>query len=222
MRCGIWYNRVDLSFQFDWRGTSLQNLYILVCDRCLDVPQEQLRAIQLPADPVPVYFPSVENFEAAETNYRTLVPGTVDPVTGIPIPNTTTRITEDYQSRITQPIGAPNGLVQAGVMPYNGAVQKAFGVQLSPLSIIANGSDQVSVTFSQAHGLSTNDQISVDGLSNPLAAGFFSVIVSTPMAFTYQTYSAIDAGPLLTATTRMVTCLVGLPYGTVRIPQVGP
>lgn len=220
MRCGFWYNRVDLNFQFDWRGTSLQNLYILVCDRCLDVPQEQLRAIQLPADPTPVYFPSVEAFEQDETNYRTLVPGTVDPVTGIPVPNQTGRITEDLQCRITNPIGAPVGLDQNAVMPYNGAIQKAFGVVLSPLSITANGTDQVSVTFSQAHGLCTNDQISVEGLADPLACGFFSVIVSSPMAFTYQTYNDIASGPLLTATTRMVTALVGLPYGTVRIPQV--
>lgn len=225
MRCGLWYNRVDLNFQFDWRGTSLQNLYILVCDRCLDVPQEQLRVIQLPADPVPVYFPSVENFEEAETNYRTVIPGcpgTVDPITGLPRPSTTKRVTQDLQNRITQPIGAPDGLIQNGVMPYNGAMQKAFGVVLSPLSIIANGTDQIAVTFLQAHGLSNNDQIAVEGLSNSLATGFYSVTVSTPMAFTYQTADDVPSGPLLTATTRMITACVGLPYGSVRIPQVGP
>lgn len=222
MRCGIWYNRVDLNFQYDWRGTSLQNLYILVCDHCLDVPQEQLRAIQLPADPVPVYFPSVENFESAEANFRTLVPNRIDPVTGLPIANPVGRNTEDFQCRITQPTGRPDGLEQNAVMPYNGSVQKAFGVILSPLSIIANGTDQISVTFSQPHGLTTNDQISVEGLSNKRATGMYSVIVSTPMAFVYHTYSAIPSGPLLTGTTRMITCLVGLPLGSVRIPQVGP
>lgn len=223
MRCGIWYNRVDLNFQYDWRGTSLQNLYILVCNRCLDTPQEQLRAIQLPADPTPVYFPSVEAFEQYETNYRA-VPGCceTDPVSGLPRQSANLRITEDLQNRITQPIGAPSGLDQNAVMPYSGAEQKAYGLRLYPLSIIANGTDQVSVTFSQAHGLSTNDQIAVEGLSSPLAAGFFSVVVTTPMAFTYQTYDLVPAGPLLAAATRMVTCRVGLPYGSVRIPQVGP
>lgn len=225
MRCGIWYNRVDLQFQFDWRGTSLQCLYLLVCERCLDVPQEQLRAIQLPADPVPIYFPSVEDFEADETNYRTTIPGcpgTNDPISGLPRPSTTKRITQDYQNRITQPIGVPNGLVQNGVMPFNGANQKAYGVPLSPLSITANGTDQITCTFSQAHGLATNDQIAVQGLTTPLASGFYSVIVQSAMAFTYQTYSPVPSGGLLTPTTRMITCLVGLPYGSVRIPQTPP
>lgn len=222
MRCGIWYNRVDLQFQFDWRGTALQNLYILVCDRCLDTPQEQLRAIQLPADPTPIYFPSVEDFTAAETNYRTVGPDTIDSITGLPIPSTDYRVTQDCENRITQQIGVPTGLVQNAVMPYNGAIQKQFGVLLSPLSITSNGTATVTCTFSAPHGLKTDDQISVEGLSNSLAVGFFSVTVSTAMAFTYTTYKDIPAAGLLTGTTRMITCLVGLPYSDNTIPQVGP
>ena len=221
-RCGIWYNRDELNFQFDWRGTSLQNLYILVCDRCLDTPQEQLRAIQLPADPVPIYFPSIEDFAADETNYRSTVPGSVDPVTGIPIPSTTLRVTEDGQNRITQPIGAPNGLDQNAVMPFNGATQQTFAVRLSLLSVISNGTATIAVTCSSAHGLSTNDQISVEGLSAANANGFYSVTVTTATAFTYLTYGDIPAASLLTPTTRMITALVGLPYGSETIPQVGP
>ena len=100
MRCGIWYNRVDLKFQFDWRGTALQNLYILVCSECYDEPQEQLRAIVLPADPVPIFYPSVEDFAGDETNYRAVSYQTViDPITGIPRPSTTLRVTEDCQNR---------------------------------------------------------------------------------------------------------------------------
>lgn len=220
-RCGIWYNRDQLRFQFDWRGTTLQNLYILVCDRCEDVPQEQLRAIVLPADPTPIYFPSVEPFEEDETNYRTTLPTVTDPVSGLQKQVYNKRVTQDNQYRITQPIGPPTGLIQAGVMPRNGAVQKNFGVVLSPLSLIANGTCAVTATFSTAHGLNTNDQIAVDGLTSGLASGFFSVVVQTPMMFTYLTASDVPAGSLLTPTTRMVTCLVGLPYGSVRIPQVG-
>src|SRR5580693_3923349 len=44
-RCGIWYNHVDLQWQFDWRGASLMNLRLLVCRPCYDDPQQQLRAI---------------------------------------------------------------------------------------------------------------------------------------------------------------------------------
>lgn len=222
MRCGIWHNRVDLNFQMDWRGTSLQNLYILVCDRCLDTPQEQLRAIQLPADPVPIYFPSVEDFATDETNYRVTVPQSFDPISGIPLPPNDYRVTQDSSNRITQPTGSPSGLDQNAVMPYNGATQQAYGIALSPLSLTSNGTETVTATFSSPHGLSTNDQIAVQGLSNALAAGFFSVTVLTAMAFTYQTLSDVPAASLLTPTTRMVTVLVGLPYGVTQIPQVGP
>lgn len=221
-RCGIWYNRVDLSFQYEWRGTSLRNIYILVCERCLDVPQEQLRAIQLPADPTPIYFPSVEDFIAAETNYRTVGEGTVDPITGIPIPSHDYRVTQDCQNRVTEEIGAPTGLIQNAVMPYNGALQRQFGVLLQPLSITANGTATVMCTFSSPHGLKTNDQIAVEGLANSLVCGFFSVTVLTAMAFTYSTYSDIPSAPLLTGATRMITALVGLPYGAITIPQIGP
>lgn len=222
MRCGIWYNRVDLNFQFQWRGTSLRNIYILVCDRCLDIPTEQLRSITIPADPTPIYFPSVEDFVADETNYRTVGEGTIDPITGLPIPSKDYRVTQDCQNRVTQEIGAPTGLIQNGVMPYNGGVQKHFGVPLSLLSVIANGTATVAVTCSVAHGLCTDSQISAEGLSNVKANGFYSVTVTTAMAFTYMTYGNIASGPLLTGTTRMITALVGLPYATKTIPQVGP
>lgn len=65
-RCGIWYNHDHLQFQFDWAGTSLVNKQILVCKRCLDKPQQQLRAIILPADPVPIRNPRPEYFDEEE------------------------------------------------------------------------------------------------------------------------------------------------------------
>ena len=61
-RDGLWYNRVDLRWQYDWAGTSLINKRILVCKRCLDRPQQQLRAIIIPADPVPIQNPRTEPF----------------------------------------------------------------------------------------------------------------------------------------------------------------
>jgi hypothetical protein len=66
-RCGIWYSRTDLQWQWDWRGAALQNLRILVCRLCLDDPQQQLRAIVLPQDPVPVINARVEQFADDET-----------------------------------------------------------------------------------------------------------------------------------------------------------
>lgn len=109
-RCGRWYNRVNLQFQWDWRGAALQNLWFLVCRSCLDVPQEQLRAIVLPADPVPVAFPRTEPFFTDETNVRYTTGGdTIDPITGIPVIGGDQRITQADDLRVEQQTGEPPG-----------------------------------------------------------------------------------------------------------------
>lgn len=56
-RCGFRWNRSDLTWQFDWRGAQLQNLRILVCHRCVDEPNDQLRAYSPPPDPLPIVNP---------------------------------------------------------------------------------------------------------------------------------------------------------------------
>lgn len=219
-RCGFRYNHVDLQWQYDWRGAALQNVRILVCNSCVDVPQEQLRAIVVPADPIPIMQPRVQDFRQAETDYQTVTAAPItDPTTGIPIPVNVTLTTEDGENLLTQQTGVPTGLTQGAVMPLVG--NEHFSVKLNPLSISAVGTDQITVTFSSAHGLVTDAQISVEGLSNPQACGFYSITVTTATAFTYQTNKVISAGSLLTGTTNMVTALVGLPYGFTQIPQTG-
>lgn len=107
-RCGFAYNHTDLRQQMDWRGASLANLKIMVCPKCYDVPQQQLRSIIVPADPIPVQNPRIQDYVAAETNYRTTSgQDTVDFVTGIPIPGTTTLVTQDGDNRVTQQTGEP-------------------------------------------------------------------------------------------------------------------
>ncbi len=68
-RCGFWYNHKDLKWQFQWMGPQLQNTRLLVCDTCLDVPQEQLRTIILPPDPMPVLNARPENRIADFVSY---------------------------------------------------------------------------------------------------------------------------------------------------------
>ena len=84
-RCGFLYNHINLQWQYDWAGASLINRRILVCDECLDTPQQQLRAIVVPADPVPILNPRVQDYVTAETNYRYTQGNTVDPTTGLPV-----------------------------------------------------------------------------------------------------------------------------------------
>ena len=108
--CGFLYNHSELRWQFQWAGNKLVNLRQLVCRRCNDIPQTQLRAIILPADPMPVQNPRVNNWETAETNYRTTSgQDTIDPETGIPIPGVVMRITENDDNRVTQQTGEPPG-----------------------------------------------------------------------------------------------------------------
>lgn len=206
-RCSFWYNHDQLQWQWQYAGTGLQNLYILVCRECLDVPNAQLRAISLPPDPVPIQFPQTEPYLYDST--------TAD---GLGIE------TQDNGLIVRQPVGSPEGLEQyaispMGVNPSTGQYQ-AYGVDLDPLSVISDGTNTVSVTCRAAHGLATNDQVSVAGLSDVNACGFFSVTVGGATTFSYQTTAILTAGSLITGTTRIVTVLVGLPRGYTTIPQV--
>lgn len=219
-RCGIWHNRVSLQFQWEWRGAALQNTYILVCRQCYDRPQENLRAITLPADPVPVYYPSTEPFLADESNYRAVSIGNLtDPVTGLPIQSDVLLLSEDGQNMSTQVTGLPVGLEQDAQAPLLGTVH--YDVELPVLSVSANDTAIITVTCSAPHGLVSNAQISAEGLSNVGACGFYSVTPTTATAFTYMTNRIIPAGALLQSTSRIVTVLVGLPLGFVQIPQTG-
>lgn len=119
-RCGFWYNHVDLSWQMDWAGSSLINKRILVCRTCYDTPQQQLRAIVVPADPVPITQPRIEYFENAEVDNRvTSGQATTDPTTGLPVPGATTRATQLGNTRSPQATGEPPGGLnqQPGVDP---------------------------------------------------------------------------------------------------------
>ena len=108
MRCGARYNRVNLRLQYDWRGSTLANLNILVCNTCYDTPQENIRAITLPADPTPIQFPSVQDFVAASSMDRvTSGQNTVNAKTGLPVPGGNTRITQADKTRVVQQTGEP-------------------------------------------------------------------------------------------------------------------
>jgi hypothetical protein len=61
-RCYRQFNLENLRWQFDYRANELVNLRILVCDTCMDVPQDQLRPKATPPDPVPVSNPRPENY----------------------------------------------------------------------------------------------------------------------------------------------------------------
>tara|TARA_R110000868_G_scaffold160500_2_gene390200 strand:- start:3513 stop:4247 length:735 start_codon:yes stop_codon:yes gene_type:complete len=219
-RCGFLYNHVDLKWQFDWRGVALQNTRLLVCNPCYDTPQEQLRAIIVPADPTPIMNARTENFVDASTDDLTIVSATVtDPTTGIPIPSTTGIVTEDGIDLTVQPIGVPVGLQQPAIMPLQGKV--AYAVPLPIVSLVADGTTIITVSCSSVHNLIDNSQISVAGTTNKIADGFYSVTYKTATSFTYMVNSAIAAGSLLGGSTKVLTTKVGIPYNYTQIPQAG-
>jgi|LakMenEpi03Aug12_release.lakeMendotaPanAssembly.Ray.scaffolds.fasta_scaffold461909_1 hypothetical protein len=91
-RCGFLYNHSHLRWQLDYSGSGLYNKRILVCENCYDTPQQQLKVIVIPPDPMPVLNARPPDYVDAETNYRvTSGQNTVDPVTGIPIIQGNTR-----------------------------------------------------------------------------------------------------------------------------------
>lgn len=219
-RCSLWYQISALSFQHEWRGNTLQNTRFLVCRECLDIPQDQNRAIILPPDPDPTINARVEPFLYDETDYQTVTePPTIDFWTGIPIPGTTTLLAEDGQNLTTQPIGDPNGLTQSAIMPLLGDMH--YGVELDVLSVITDGTDVVRVSCRAPHGLVDNSQVALEGLANFGACGFYSVTILTATAFTYQVNDPIPTASLVQGGTRVWTAKVGLPRGYEQIPQTG-
>ena len=83
----------------------------------------------------------VQDYAEAETDFQTITAPTVyDPTTGIPIPSTTTLLTQDGENMTTQPFGPGPfgrrvGLEQDAVMPLNDDV--IYAVKLPILSVIS-------------------------------------------------------------------------------------
>lgn len=71
-RCSKLYNLRALRWQMQWMGTSVQNLHLRVCNTCYDIPNEQLRTLILPPDPMPVMDARTEPYTIDEKNFLTL------------------------------------------------------------------------------------------------------------------------------------------------------
>lgn len=71
-RCNFWFQLRDLQWQWQWAGSRLQNLRILVCKSCLDRPQIQLKSIIIPADPLPVMNPRPGAILSSDNNVAPL------------------------------------------------------------------------------------------------------------------------------------------------------
>ena len=218
-RCGFIYNQRSLRFQFDYRGPQLQNLRFLVCAPCYDKPQAQLKPIILSADPMPIINARPENYNYANTGNLAVTGSTTDPDTGIPVYADIDITTENGINITSQPLGPPANLSPNAIMPLFNTT--AYNVLVPVLSITANNTTTITVTCSSAHNLTNNDQISVAGITEPKASGFFNATVVSATVFTYEAPNPITSGGLLDTNSRIVTALVGIPPQYTQIPQVG-
>ena len=86
-RCGCWENHSKLNWQYQWAGNDTVNLRLLVCSRCYDRPQEQLRSLVLPPDPIPTRDPRLEPFQYDANAGNIAGQGTNNPAGGQDVTN---------------------------------------------------------------------------------------------------------------------------------------
>jgi hypothetical protein len=208
-----------LAFQMIWSGPVLRNSYLLVCQTCMDIPQEQSRSIVLPADPLPTRNPRPENYAVAETDQRvTAAPSITDPTTGIPIPQGTPLVTTQGYNRTTDPVGYPAGIPLASADVVFNKVQ--YGPTLSVVTVLGDGNYTITVNCSKSHNLSVGSTVIAAGLSSGNGAYPVASVVSATV-FTYQTETTIPSGVLWGANSAVWSANVGLPLNYAGLPETG-
>lgn len=213
--CGFLYNHSELRWQFEWGGNKLVNKRQLVCRRCNDIPNTQLRAIVLPADPMPVMNPRVQNYQQAETDYRaTSGQNTVDPTTGIPIPGNTLRITENNDYRVTQETGEPPyGTNQLPGTDPNAVTYRTIS------NAFNNGSGGIRLTVNTTNGMITGQTVTIgDVLGTTEANGNWTITVVS--ANTVDLNNSTFTNAYLSG--GYIVNNPALPYNFNEIPKTGP
>lgn len=218
-RCALWYNHYQLKWQYDWAGASLINKRILVCDTCYDEPQEQLRAIVLPADPMPIINPRVEPYAWDEVDRRQVSGyNTTNSLTGIPVQQGDTRVTTlnnaaTEDTRVTQQTGeAPYGTNQLPGTDPN-------AVSYRPILGVGNVSGTIRLTVSDTSGFITNQRVIVQEVEGATAANgtwVITVVNQTKIDLQDSTFSGVytSGGYIINNPS--------LPYGFDQIPRTGP
>jgi hypothetical protein len=219
-RCAMWYNHHQLRWQYDWAGASLINKRILVCDSCYDEPQNQLRAIILPADPMPIVNPRTEPLAYDQSNQRQVSgANTVNAATGIPVPGGDTRVTSAGGSptsvvRSGQIVGAPAGSLNA--LPgtdFNAVTYRTI------IDASNNGIGVIRLTLNTTNGMITGQKVIVGevvGISGINTSFFITVINTSQIDLQNSTFTGayVSGGYVINDPS--------LPYGFNEIPRTGP
>jgi len=218
-RCALWYNHYQLKWQYDWAGASMINKRILVCNTCYDEPQDQLRAIVLPADPVPIINPRVEPYAWDEIDRRQVSGyNTTNANTGIPVQQGDTRVTTlaneaTDNTRVTQQTGeAPYGTNQLPGTDPN-------AVSYRPILAVGNVGGTIRLTVSDTNGFITDQRVIVNEVGGATAANgswVITVVNQTKIDLQGSTFSGVytSGGYIINDPS--------LPYGFDEIPRTGP
>jgi hypothetical protein len=215
----LWYNHHQLKWQYDWAGASLINKRILVCDTCYDEPQNQLRAIVLPADPVPIVNPRVEPYAWDEIDRRQLSGyNTVSPTTGIPVIQGDVRVTSANNlptddKRVTQQTGeAPYGTNQKPGTDPNAVTYRDV------VNVTNNGIGIIRMVLNTTNGMITGQRVTVRDVTGvPNANGDFVVTVVNTTTIDLQ--NALFTGAY--AGGGYLINNPSLPYGFTEVPKTG-
>jgi hypothetical protein len=211
---------VNLRWQYDWAGASLVNKRILVCNTCYDEPQQQLRAIIIPADPMPIVNPRVEPYAWDEIDRRQVSGNnTVNPQTGIPVQQGDTRVTTidgdiPDRTRVTQQTGeAPYGTNQKPGTDPNAVTYRDI------VNVSNNGIGIIRVTVSVTSGFITGQRVIINDVVGVDAAnGKWTITVINPSQFDLQNSSFSGAY----VSGGYVINNPSLPYGFDEVPKTGP
>jgi hypothetical protein len=203
----------------DWAGASLINKRMLVCNTCYDEPQQQLRAIIIPADPVPIINPRVEPYAWDEIDRRQVSGyNTTSPSTGIPVqagPTRATTIDDDVQDgiRVTQQTGeAPYGKNELPGTDPNAVTYRNI------VSVTNNGIGFIRITVSVTSGFITGQRViiqEVGGVTNANGRWAITVINQTQFDLQGSTFAGSYTGG------GYVINDPSLPYGFEQIPRTG-
>jgi hypothetical protein len=211
---------VNLRWQYDWAGASLINKRILVCNTCYDEPQQQLRAIIIPADPTPIVNPRVEPYAWDEIDRRQLSGyNTTNAQTGIPVQQGDTRVTTidgdiPDRTRVTQQTGeAPYGTNQKPGTDPNAVTFRDI------TNVTNNGIGIIRVTVSVTSGFKTGQRVIIADVEGVTAAnGKWTITVINPSQFDLQ--NSTFAGAYTSG--GYVINNPSLPYGFDEVPKTGP
>jgi hypothetical protein len=207
------YQFSDLKWQMDWRGAALMNIKILVCSDCYDTPQEQLRAIVVPADPTPIVNARVQDFTLASSDSRvTSGQNTTDSRTGIPVPGGNTRITQTNDVRSTQQTGeAPFGTNQLPGTDPNAVTYRTVS------NATNNGSGLIRLTINTTNGMITNQRVVIQEVGGVPANGNWAITVVDASNIDLQ--SSVFSGTYTSG--GYVINNPSLPYGFAQVPRTG-